>query len=508
MHDDIRQSYDRIPYDALPFVDTHPDRLAAVATLFGIKPPAVERCRVLELGCASGGNLIPMAVGLPGSHFIGIDLSPRQIADGQAVIRELGLTNIELRVLNILAISADLGRFDYLVCHGVYSWVPGEVQDKILEICAANLVPNGVALVSYNTYPGWYQRRVIRDLMGYGSRNIADPLARIQQARAFLDFIARSASAGPDSAFRRTLEEATHAIGQQSDPYLLHDYLEDVNEPLYFYQFIERVKARGLQYLGDARLSILGTSHLPPEVQQTLNQVAAGLIEREQLLDFLNNQSFRRSLLCGPTCSLSRALRGESLRAFRIASLAQPMADRFISPDGLELATPDPLLKEAMRYLAEVSPWPVPFEELLAIVRQRSSSLSGAGAAAAAQDARILGARLLNCYLSGMVEMHVRPPSFRLEVGEQPLASPLARWQALRGDRLVNLRHEVVRVTELARQLLPLLDGSRDRARLLSALTKGISKPGAELEAEGRSIQDAELDETLDALARNAFLMA
>jgi SAM-dependent methyltransferase len=156
-------TYDQVPYESHPFAQTHPDRLATVATLLGMAPTPVEHCRVLELGCASGGNLIPMAAGLPESTFTGIDLSQSAIVAGQAMVASLQLTNIDLRHASILEADGELGIFDYIICHGVYSWVPPEVQDRILEICARNLAPNGVAYVSYNTYPGWHARGTIRE---------------------------------------------------------------------------------------------------------------------------------------------------------------------------------------------------------------------------------------------------------------------------------------------------------------------------------------------------------
>ncbi len=143
-------SYDAVPYTSWPYPQSHPDRLATMATLFGLKPQPVDHARVLELGCASGGNLIPMAVAMPESHFIGIELSARQLAEGQETVRRLGLTNIELHQKNILEVGPDLGRFHYILAHGVYSWVPEPVQDKILAVCQENLEPGGVAYVSYN----------------------------------------------------------------------------------------------------------------------------------------------------------------------------------------------------------------------------------------------------------------------------------------------------------------------------------------------------------------------
>jgi SAM-dependent methyltransferase len=130
-----------------------------------MSPPEIETCRVLEVGCGRGDNLIPMAFSLPRARFLGIDLSPRQIAEGRAAIAELGLENIELRAQNILDVSPGLGSFDFIVAQGVYSWVPEPVREQMLRLCAAALAPNGLALISYNTYPGWYMRTMIRDLM-------------------------------------------------------------------------------------------------------------------------------------------------------------------------------------------------------------------------------------------------------------------------------------------------------------------------------------------------------
>ena len=82
--------YDQVPYPSYSFQVTHPDRLATVASLLGMRPPPVEHCKVLELGCAGGGNLIPMAQSLPEGQFVGIDLSERQLAEGQAMVDAAG----------------------------------------------------------------------------------------------------------------------------------------------------------------------------------------------------------------------------------------------------------------------------------------------------------------------------------------------------------------------------------------------------------------------------------
>src|SRR5262245_3053502 len=102
--------------------------MATIATLFGMTPPTVPRARVLEIGCGLGANLIPMADGLPEGTFLGIDLSERQVAEGRATIEAVGLTNVELRPMDIRDAGAELGTFDYIIAHGVFSWVSADLQ--------------------------------------------------------------------------------------------------------------------------------------------------------------------------------------------------------------------------------------------------------------------------------------------------------------------------------------------------------------------------------------------
>src|SRR5437762_7081549 len=217
-------TYDEMPYEGHAYAQTHPSRLAVVATLFGLDPPPVETCRVLELGCASGGNLIPMAEGLPGATFAGIDLSTRQVTEGQQFIEKLGLTNLTLRHASITDVDESFGKFDYVLAHGVFSWIATDVRERLLDVCAKHLAPGGVAYVSYNTYPGWHMRGMIRDMMQYHATRFATPQLRVQQARALLDFLAQSVrQEGPYSVLLKTeLENIRH----QADHYLYHEHLE------------------------------------------------------------------------------------------------------------------------------------------------------------------------------------------------------------------------------------------------------------------------------------------
>ena len=257
-------SYDQVPYPRASYRETHPDSLAAIATLFGMDPAPVERCRVLELACAAGGNLIPMASALPNSEFVGLDLSARQIALGQAVIATLGLRNIRLEQADILDVGAEQGPFDYLIAHGLYSWVPPPVRDQMLALCGLLLRPNGVAVVSYNAQPGGHARRMLRDMMLFHARHESEPQQRVAAARALLPALLEAPPADlPDYA--AFLREGQDLLANVPDALVYHEFLAEVNEPIPLHEFVERAAGHGLQYLADAQTVF---PQLPPALRR------------------------------------------------------------------------------------------------------------------------------------------------------------------------------------------------------------------------------------------------
>lgn len=506
-------SYDEVPYPSLSYSQSHPDRLATVATLLGTSPPPIDRCRVLELGCAVGGNIIPMAYGLPDSVFVGLDISARQIAEGQAAVEALGLKNITFKHLDILDVDADLGQFDYIIAHGVFSWVLRPVQDKVLDICKQNLAPDGVAYVSYNTYPGWHMLGIIRQMMLYHTRSLTEPRERAAQARALLNFLAESVPAESSAygsylnMYAKLLQGELEGARPKSDAFLLHDELEEVNEPIYFYQFAERAERHGLQYLGEAEFSTMLDNSFPRQVSGALRKMARSVVDLEQYMDFLRNRTLRQTLLCHQDVALSRQLRPEHVMAFYVASHAQPetsepdvhsvTVEKFRVSDGARLATDHPVTKAAMLYLAEVWPQVVPFDGLLSTAHSRLDvdTVPLRRTAATQDDAKILAANLLTAYGYGgnLVELHVHAPHMALDVSEKPVASPVARFQAQNNARITNLRHERVRLNEFDRYLLRHLDGSHDRAALVEALAAGpVAEGMLVIQQDGEPIENAE----------------
>jgi methyltransferase-like protein/2-polyprenyl-3-methyl-5-hydroxy-6-metoxy-1,4-benzoquinol methylase len=479
MNDSIQASYDDFPYQSLPFSQTHPDRLATLGLLFGAAPTPIQRCRVLEIGCASGGNLIPMSASLPEAEFVGIDLSPVQIAEGIEDIAATGIQNVRLLNLNVMDFGEDFGLFDYIIAHGVYSWVPRDVQDRLLALCAKHLSPSGIAYISYNTLPGWRMRGIVREAMQFHAQHIRDAKTRVAQARGMLDFLAESAKSD-SSAYGVMLRESAEIVRNAPDYYVMHEHLEEVNDPIYFYQFMEKASRHGLRYLGDTDFASMLSSDFTPQVVETLSRIATDVIKREQFMDFLRNRTFRQTLLVREHVTLNRKLSPASVRALHVASLALPSQgppsfhsnamEEFRIPNGAGLKTANPITKAAMTILAGIRPTTIPFEEIY----ERANTLLNRERGAQEEDRHRLSFDVLQCFAAGVMELHSAPSPFTLAPGPKPVASAVARMQASRGDQVTNLRHERGVLDEQSRRLLCLLDGSNNREAIAAAAFKGV----------------------------------
>ena len=214
----IAQTYDDVPYDSRPFPQSHPARSAAIAKLFGLMPPSIRKGRILELGCAAGGNLIPMAAMFPDAQFLGVDLSGVQIEQGRDRIRQLDLSNIELRHQSIADLGERDGLFDYIICHGVYSWVPASVRDAIMRVSRENLCEQGIAYISYNVFPGWRLRGALRDAILFHVEGESDPRRKVAMARKMLNQLAEASDA--TTPYGQMLRKEVASFNEQQDHYL------------------------------------------------------------------------------------------------------------------------------------------------------------------------------------------------------------------------------------------------------------------------------------------------
>jgi SAM-dependent methyltransferase/methyltransferase-like protein len=513
-------TYDSVRYPSYVHPQTHPDRLAVLGALFGLAPAPVSNCRALELGCGDGTNLIPMAWGLPESKFMGIDLAAEPVGRGQQMIKNLGLANIRLVHGNITEIGTDWGTFDYIIAHGLYSWVPPEVQHQILALCRKLLAPQGIAFVSYNALPGGHLRNMLREMMLFHVRGFEAPGERVQQAQALVRFLAQARE--PRDVYRIWLEDELTSILDHDEGHLFHDELADLNEPLYFNQFIERAAEHGLQFLSEADYFEMFDHSFNASARTTLKSLAPNRNFREQYLDFLKCRRFRQTLLCHKEATLQLEPLAEKVSGFLVSSLAQCAESNpdlgagasvvYKTPKGARCETDFPLGKAALAILGPAWPMPLPFPDLL---QQATMRLNKAGIAQACDEqARAsLAGFLLQLYSAGVVEFRSHsPPVFRT-VSNRPVVSPVARWQVTHGDSVTTLFHIAVKVEdEIGQSLLEWLDGTQDRQALSERLWLLMKAKGALVLPEGgepvaRQELERSLEQNLEKLARLGLLV-
>ena len=463
--------YDETPYPSLVYTDTHPNKLATLATLHGVKPTAIEKCRVLELGCGDGTNLIAIAQSLPQAICIGIDLSANQINDGQKVIDSISLNNITLKQLNFNAIDESLGKFDYIIAHGIYSWVPLSMQDIVLNLIKKHLTANGIAYISYNVYPGWHTEDVVRNMMMYHLQQLPALSAKEQvtQAKGILQFITSLRQSGNDS-FDILLKEKSQQFQMLDDNYLSHDFLEPENHPVYFQQFVDRITQHDLTYITDIEFRHYLMLDFPPQVTEPMQKLFQNdFFKQEQYLDFFYHRTLRRSILCQQVAK--RPLDWQRLFDCYVASNTDELVD-----------IQHPITKTAISHLREIYPQRLTFRELFKLSKRPAKNLSSLR--------NNLAQELLHLYCLELVELHAAAPTFTTKITKYPVASPLARHLTI--PHSINLRCEFVELSAIAKKLLPHLNGKNTQKDLLNILV---------------NVTEENLKNALLEIAQNALLM-
>jgi methyltransferase-like protein/SAM-dependent methyltransferase len=519
-------TYDLVPDPSASVPQSHPNRLAGLAKVFGVDAPLPSKARVLELGCADGANLLPMAEQMPGASFLGIDYSSKQIEAGQKALEAAGLKNVQLRHQDILDFPLTEGKFDYIIVHGVFSWVPEPVREKILAICSACLTDRGLAFISYNALPGWNMRKSLRDMMLFHTAGITDPVTRVRQARALLKFLADSVPADR-SAYGLLLKSELEIISKVSDNYLLHDYMEEENTAFYFHQFMGRAIKHGLQYLGESSLSHMLPSNFPEKVAKTLGQLGQ-IIAQEQYMDFLRNRMFRQTVLCKAGTAINRAISADRLKDCAFQSLLLPLtgpvdlaagvALNVPTANGQQITTADPFLKAAFSVLVESNTAAISFAELLAAASAKAKSHATTPARERAKiEEATLATNLLNLYSRGLIEVHRLPVRCAMTIPAQPAISAYARQQATAARTLTNRLHIAIPADGLGRAVAAACDGSRTVEQIVDHVVSETQAGRLTLQRDGvavkeekeiRDILGAQVGVALNALARGGFFAA
>jgi len=482
--DPLVRSYNDVPYTSSPDPARHPDRLATLGTLLGLDVAPIATSRVLELACGDGANLIPIAATLPDATFVGFDFAPAPIARARQMVRELRLDNVRIHELDLRAVPADFGTFDYIIAHGLYSWIPADVRASVLPLIARHLARSGVALVSYNAMPGCHLRGVVWDMLKYHTRSVADKAGKVAAARALLELVATPVD--DDTPSQQALRAEVRSAALGSDASLAHDDLSEPNQPFYFHEFIADAARAGLTFLAEARLDTMLGAGVAPHVREALGRLDR--LDREQYLDFVHFRHFRESLLCHADAAATFV--AQPSRVLGLHALPSLALRRAALPRGgaAEPAIIDPL----ERYLLSCWPRCVPVAEL------GTQHAADASAAQRPRKSPPIEERVAALHAAGRVDLRTHPVAVAVAPGERPEAFGAARFINREHGVIPSLYHEALRYQDpLARKLLALLDGTRTRDELCGALGGPFAGP------TGRS----KLDKALRVLASKALLV-
>jgi methyltransferase-like protein/cyclopropane fatty-acyl-phospholipid synthase-like methyltransferase len=483
-----KSSYDEFPYISYPFPYTRPEHFMTIGKLFGMTLPSIDNARVLELGSACGGNLINFASDHPNSFSLGVDLSKIEIENGVKIIKDLGLKNIELRNISITDIDESFGKFDYIIRHGVFSWVPDSVKNKILEISSKLLNPNGIAFVSYNALPGWNMVNSIRDMMKFHSKIFESPIDQINQARLFLNFISEALE-GSSSSYAKFLKEETLNLARQEDQYLLHEYLIGENKQFYFHEFIGMAKANNLSYLADSHIHSMFLGNLPEKAAKQLSTIN-DIVRTEQYMDFIQNRRFRCTLLCHEDVRVNRNI--TSAKILEFYSTCNLVASRLLNDTDLSntletitfyfnnskdssISTSSPIMKAIFYTYADNIGNPLSSSELFDLASKKLQKVS-------VKDIELEFNNVIGkLVFGGYVTLFAIKPNAIFHVSSKPEASNATRYQAknVALDRLfvTNQINEIFQLQIYEKHVLELLDGTNDikaiAAKILEKLILG-----------------------------------
>ena len=502
VNEKISHSYNETPYQSHPFGQTTPEHLFAIAHLFGVQAVPVEGARILELGCASGGNLIPTAVRLPHAHLVGLDLSTTQIAEGQATIERLGLGNISLQHADLSDVNKSLGQFDYIIAHGVYSWVPAEVQEAMLRICSENLSPNGLANISYNTYPGWKYREVIRDAMMFRGSTRETPQERLSYARGMMDFLRDRTHASHLS--KQNIERALDSFKNHSDYYLIHEYLEECNFPCYFKDFVAASNKHGMIYLAETQPAGMFLSNFPAETADLLLKECNGSqVILEQHIDFLTDKTFRQTILIPEqrAAEIDYRLSHARLQNMHFSGLFTPLntatgqdaSSQFITFNNVNVNITGPLTLTAAQVLSEHYPSTLAVHSIVQELSKRSPTSD------LTECMSVVLQFLNDMVVHGALRYRCSAVSVATHIPEFPLKDSSACQTQRDPHFITNVWHENVYLNVIELSILPLLDGLHDHAALREHLKQEAASGQITFKKKDVTITDpAELESSIN----------
>ena len=485
---DVGKSYDDFPYDSYPFPQTRPEAIYATGKLFSFDAQLPAKARVLSIGCSYGMELIPFALNNPDSSCLGIDISKKEIEHGQKIIKDLEINNVELKAISVSDIDESYDKFDYIICHGVISWVPDYVKNKIFEVCKNNLAENGIAFISYNVFPGWNMANNAKDMMRYHAKNFNSNIDKLQQGKFFLDFV-NDALTSSETPYALALKKEIEFLKTQKDYYIFHEYIEGINKPFYFHEFVGKLSENKLNYLADSQVSTMFHDNLPKKAAELFAQIN-DLVKSEQYCDFIYNRRFRNSLVVheGKSCSYNVkndvlkdlylithiSISDKNVKDVEVNDRNENLTFYFDNNKSNYIQTNSPYLKATFIAWIDFANCPVSINELLGKSKEKLHQFNEKEF----QD--LVSSNILKLIFANNIHVISSKISLINYITDKPKVSKLVRYQAA---SYIENEHQMWVCTNISavyyinvfeKYLLQYLDGTNDKNSLIEKLCADV----------------------------------
>ena len=490
-----RENYDQFIYPSGVYYHTHPDRIAIAGALAGLTPVPVDQCRVLELGCSDGGNLNAMASSLGGSEFVGIDLAPRQIALANESKAAAGIENISFHGQSFTEMGEEFGEFDYIIGHGLFSWIPAPLQSELLAACRRLLSPNGLLYMSFNVLPGARNLLWLREKLLFHIRDLDDPRQRAESAWQFSHFIAKMQEV-QSGAYHTYMQKLLATFTKMDDPqaYFFHEYLEVDNNPLLLTEFIKLAETNNLRYLRDAAPRNRNLDGVDPGLAKVIRQFTDDPLTQEQYLDLALETPFRRAILCRSDADLSQPLRDSLPTSWLATCQASPTESTsgpetcFAKSGGQRHCTEDPATISVLEKLTSRWPAAVPLSELQPLFNEPEDSYLRAPSSKVLYD----------LYWNDFIRLHPRPLPAATEISSRPLTSAFVRSRVGSSKQVPTVYHSNVAMDDAAAcTILAALDGCNDHDQLATILLEAVRSGDLAIKVDDAPLQDHPEAETI-----------
>jgi len=425
MQDPIQQLYESTIYPAMSHPLSDPAVSAVAARIGGLKTAHPAKARILEIGCCSGHNLIPLAIRWPDSECIGIDLAASSIQSATRRALAAGVGNVNFQVADLRDYQAHGGPFDFIIAHGFFSWVPDEVKARLLTFCRENLAENGIATVSFNLECGWKPRipviektRVIQQFKG------CDAIVALEILRSITEPDSRELGIIDDMLAKGTAILACDDFGPINDPWSLE-------------RFVQVAEYTGLRWLGETAPAENFPNSLSDAVIQKLTETIPDRLALQSAADELAGRAFRSGMLCRTDAFVEDAIHLGMIFDFAVKCGDTPSESEAL---------------EVWQALNHFTPACVAMSDL-------AKSLP-------AWDLRCLATKVFEGITRGWILARIEPLIYAPQVSEFPRLSAF-RLECARGHLpLVDAWHQPCRFPEAHHAVLSQMDGRMSRAEL------------------------------------------